>query len=360
MIYRQKEFCVMLHEPALSPTPESLAEDRRLAGGWENMIGALSAFRGSLVLISACEQGFFTNSSDWEMISAISNRCGISEVAAQQLANVTAKLGFGEVSGNRFRLDPLISELFEEGSGRDVRYNVLAFRDEINAWLNMTGIMRGTEPRPSIYSRELFDGNILEFEGITMLNRVDAEELLPTAAHFVQQGDRVLDLGGGDGYYAHRICQMRDDIQVDIVDIKNGFVPSEGLSEGFLEHGIIQHIESDARTFRAERQYDVVFLNELMELFAEDDKLALLQTAAQNLKPNGHLVVTKFPLDNSGTGPGNFPLFSMRMFMKFEDAYLESEAAIIEWAQNLGFKLVTHFSAARVLLVFKKLKGTSQ
>ena len=72
-----------------------------------------------------------------------------------------------------------------------------------------------------------------------------------------------------------------------------------------------------------------------------------------------HLIITKFPMDSLGTSPGNFPLFSMRMFMKFEDAYLESEGALIVWAQTMGLKLVKHFSGARVLLAFTKPKGGS-
>lgn len=346
----------MIAEPAINPTPDSLAIDRQLAEGWEGMIGALSAFRGSLVLISACELGFFTNSNEWEQIEAVAARCKISKVAARQLANVVAKLGFGERTKDQFRLRPEIAALFEIGSGRDVSHNVKAFRIEVEAWLRMVDIMRGREERSADYSCELFFGEILKFEGITMLNRVDAEELIPTATQFVKSGFDVLDLGGGDGYYAHRLCQLYDDIKVDIVDIKDGFVPSERLNEDFLRRKKVRHIEHDARGYKGDTEYDVVFLNELMELFAEDDKLAILQTAADNLKPGGHLIITKFPMDSSGTSPGNFPLFSMRMFMKFEDAYLESEGAIIEWAQTMGLKLVKHFSGARVLLAFTKPK----
>ncbi|MEP6017032.1 MAG: class I SAM-dependent methyltransferase [Paracoccaceae bacterium] len=350
---------VMISEPTIYPTPDNLAKDRQLAEGWEGMIGALSAFRGSLVLISACELGFFTNSDAWEPIKAIAKRCEISEVAARQLANVVAKLEFGERSKDQFRLRPEIAVLFEAGSGRDVSHNVKAFRTEVDAWLRMSDIMRGRADRPEEYSCELYFGEILKFEGITMLNRVDAEELIPAAKQFVKSGFDVLDLGGGDGYYAHRLCQIYDDITVDIVDIENGFVPSERLNQDFLKQKKIRHIEHDARGYKGNTEYDVVFLNELMELFNEDDKLAILQTAVDNMKPGGHLIITKFPMDSSGTSPGNFPLFSMRMFMKFEDAYLESEGALIEWAQTMGLKLVKHFSGARVLLAFTKPKGGS-
>lgn len=333
---------------------ERRCRDLMLEPAWNEIFGKLTAFRQSLVIIAAAELGYFDVVGQPETTLDISRRLNISEVSAGAIANALSSLAIVEEASGYYKVRPDMAPLFAPNSGNDIRYNITALKNEVAVWSKMAGIVRGEAERDVAYSRELFDGGIRKFEGLGLLNRLDAEQMLPRIAPYVSSQCEVLDVGGGEGYYAKRLCELTDVGRVDILDIPTGFSISEEVNAGELARARIRHIPGDARDIGIHDRYDVVLMNELLELFDENDKQVILENAAAALKAGGWLVITKFPLDPDGTGPGRFPLFSVRMHMKFTDAFLESDKFNVDSLLNKGFKVVDIFRLNRTLMIFQK------
>ncbi len=335
---------------------EAQVKDRQVEPAWNDIFTKLTSFRQSTVILAATELGYFDKIEKQETFSEIAQRLGINDVAASVLIRALVSIGIVEEHLSLYKVRPDIAELFVEGSGYDIRFNILAIKKELEIWSQIAGIMKGEKYRDDSYSRELFDGGIEKFEGLGLLNRLDAEQMIPQVASFIQSGDRVLDIGGGEGYYANRLSLLTELQRVDILDIPTGFSISKRVNKDYLTQNRVNHIQGDARSFTAAPPYDVVLMNELTELFNKTDKHLILDNAVANLKPNGLLIMTKFPLNTKGTGPGRFPLFSVRMLMKFEDAYLETDQELAEWVQNRNLQLVYASEQNRTLMVFKNLR----
>jgi ubiquinone/menaquinone biosynthesis C-methylase UbiE len=218
----------------------------------------------------------------------------------------------------------------------------------------MAQVLTGAAERDPDYSRELFDGRIRWFEGLGLLNRLDHEQIVPRLAPYVRPGAAVLDLGGGEGYYARRLCEETELARIDILDIPTGFSISEEVNRHDVASGRVRHWPGDARDLDVAGGYDVVLLNELLELFECADKRSILDRAAAALRPGGWLVVTKFPMSREGTGPGRFPLFSMRMHMKFTEGYLEADDEVVDWAVAAGLCVAEVLKLNRTTMIFQK------
>jgi SAM-dependent methyltransferase len=339
------------------PGDERRRKDLLLEPAWNEIFGKLTAFRQSLVIIAAAELGYFDVVGEPESTKDISKRLNVSQVSASVIVNALSSLGLVEEAAGFYKIRPDIARLFTPNSGHDIRHNIVALKKEVEVWCKMAGIMLGTSERDIEYSRELFDGGIKKFEGLGLLNRLDAEQILPRIVPYIQSQFDILDIGGGEGYYAKRLCELTKLRRVDILDIPTGFSISEDVNADELANERVRHLPGDATDLKLSQQYDIVLMNELLELFNENDKYIILENAVSALKDVGWLVITKFPLDSEGTGPGRFPLFSVRMHMKFPEAFLEPDKVNVDWLKEMGLNLVDFFYLNRTLMIFQKPRG---
>src|SRR5262249_13346177 len=152
---------------------------------------------------------------------------------------------------------------------------IVTFRQENQVWLSMPWILRGAERAPESYSRELLDSRIAGFAGLMMLNRLDAESILEQIQPVLAGAGTVLDMGGGDGYYARRIVESNPSARVDVLDLEGGFDLCLAQNAEAIGAGRIRPIVGDARTFESPDAYDLVMINELLELFPREEKLLI-------------------------------------------------------------------------------------
>ncbi|MDZ7711911.1 MAG: class I SAM-dependent methyltransferase [Rhodovibrio sp.] len=340
------------------PFSRTRAQDLALEPVWTEIFGKMTAFRQSLVIIAAAELGYFDVIDRPESRDEIAQRLKITPVGAAVIVNALAALALVEQTGGHYRLRRDVAKLFRPGSGYDIRYNIVALKKEVDVWSRMAGILTGRSGRDEDYTRELFDGRIRWFEGLGLLNRLDHEQILPKLAGYLPPQAEVLDVGGGEGYYAKRLCEETSLFRIDILDIPTGFSISEEINADRLAAGRVRHLSGDARELDADAAYDVVLLNELLELFEREEKRSIFQRAAAAVRPGGWLVVTKFPLTRQGTGPGRFPLFSVRMHMKFTEGYLEADDDVIDWALADGLSVFEILRLNRTTMVFQKRQET--
>lgn len=208
-----------------------------------------------------------------------------------------------------------------------------AHRAENRVWLDMAAILTGRSSAPDSYRRELLDGRIAGRPGLRAMNRAFAAQIAERLCRGTAPA-RVLDLGGGDGDMAAALLARHPGLRVDILDLASGFAPSAALARRVGAR--LGRITGDARTTRLPARYDLVIVNELLELFGADDKQAILAGAVAALAPGGRVAVVKFTLDRTRTRPPSGALFSLRMRLKTGQGYLESDDEVEEFLRALG------------------------
>ena len=242
-------------------------------------------------------------------------------------------LGFIQRNNSFYYLPPALTPWLRVVPG-NVLKEIVLYQRENAVWLRSAAIISG-EQAPIEYRRELLDSQLGEYPGIQLMNEILAIEILDTFATLIAQAKLVADIGGGDGLYAGLILARNAETSVRIVDLDSGF----GMCDRYREHlddGRLQLTVSDARTVTLEADHDLVMINELLELFPANEKRMILARAVQALAPRGRIFVTKFDLDSDGLTPASSALFSLRMRMKTNQSYLESNDEVVQTLTDLG------------------------
>ena len=255
----------------------------------------------------------------------------MDETLPSQLRPALHGLGLLERCGPEYRLATAMSGAVPpEALLRDL----LHFGEENRVWLRMAALLRGAERAPPSYRRELLDGRIADRSGIRMMNRRLAGPIVAAIAAATGGAARVLDIGGGDGLYAGLLLERGIAAQVDILDLETGFALCDA-DPAHLAEGRLRRIVGDARHPPPARDYDLVMVNELLELFPLAEKRIILAGAVAALRPGGIILVSKFTLDAGAIRPVGAALFSMRMHLKAESD-LETDAEVADMLAALG------------------------
>ena len=106
---------------------------------------------------------------------------------------------------------------------------------------------------------------------------------------YPQQNAAVLDLGSGQGRDALMIAKMGHRVHgVDLSPTGVAQMLQQAKAAGLLVTGEAANIIN----FKPKRTFDIVILDRVLHMLsADDDKLAVLQTAVGALKPGGHVLV---------------------------------------------------------------------
>jgi 2-polyprenyl-3-methyl-5-hydroxy-6-metoxy-1,4-benzoquinol methylase len=233
---------------------------------------------------------------------------------------------------------------------------VCGLHAENKAWLNMSSVLSRKSDAPKEYRLELLEGKISKYQGIQFLNAALGQCILKTIENEVLASTSILDIGGGDGIFSDLILSSFQHVSIEVLDLVAGAYPCQQLKQ--QKHADrLNIIIDDARTFESPGVYDLIIINELLELFPYSDKAAIIRQAAKALAPHGCLVIAKFELDQEGIEPASSALFSLRMRMKTEASYLETDQDVITLLQSHGFTTVDVISFDGIKVVFKALRS---
>jgi SAM-dependent methyltransferase len=315
--------------------PEDLAETdadaRAWLGAWSELMETANAFRRSCLLFTAVQLGVFPMLADAGMkLEELSTRIGIDASSTGILLNGLVATSILRVEDGCYSVPRHYKQLL--GSGADTMLPDLARAARENlVWLRASEILTGQAKAPREYSRELLDGRIVSYPALMKFNRYCASAVLEVAAPHVQRARRVLDLGGGDGIFASLILQANPEATYTILEVPGGAdscIVQQGSDRFRIVYG-------DACNFEPGEKFDLIIVNELLELFGGVDKERIVRRAKVALAPNGAIVIVKFTLTSDGIEPKSSALFSLRMRLKSE-SYLESDAEVFEMLRAAG------------------------
>ncbi len=267
----------------------------------------------------------------------VARRCGTNPPATEKLLNALVGIGCVQVRGGRYRLRRSARSWVLEGGKNSFRDQNLLHYLEWRWWEHCEEYVRTgkplrvhqtmTEEEWGVYQRGMRSG-------IEMPAQWVARHLpLPGTAV------RMLDIGGGHGYFSVAICRRHPQLQATILDLPEAIkyaaplLVREGMGERVV-HRAGNALTEDLGT----AAYDLVFLAAVVHHFDDGTNRQLMQRIGRALRPGGIVAIWE-PVRQNPAGKirqvgGLMDLF----FGFFSEAGTWSAAEVSSWFREAGLE----------------------
>jgi SAM-dependent methyltransferase len=298
----------------------------------------IRGYMPSRCLLTALELDIFAAVGDGANAEQIGTRVHANARAAGILLNALVALGLLSKTGDEYRNTPESSRFFVEGSKDNHRDGLLHTANIWHRWSTLTEVVRAGARVP------IDRGNTPEwtvnFIAGMQRNSRDRAPLVVKALG-TSGVRRILDLGGGSGAYSIAFAKASPDVRCEILDLPE-VVPL--TSEYVSRAGVSAQVSLRAGDMLRDdfgSGYDIVMLNAICHMFAEEQNRDIFRRARQALAPNGRLVVQDFILNPDKTGPLHAALFSVNMLVGTDAGASYSEVEYTSWMKAAGFTEVS-------------------
>jgi SAM-dependent methyltransferase len=211
-------------------------------------------------------------------------------------------------------------------------------------WASLTDVARGAAPAADHHDAAVDDpywrGSIT---GQYELARFSAPEVAG-ALRVPSGARRVLDVGGGHGWFAAELCRRHPGLRGIVLDLPgSAAVGRELIAEAGLSD-VVAHRVGDARTADLGEGYDVALCLNLLHHFPPDEATVLLGRLHGALRPGGTLAVLDLFADPPGghgprlrRHPGMASSCLGLLFHLSSGASVYSTAEVTSWLTAAGF-----------------------
>ncbi|HLZ70842.1 MAG TPA: class I SAM-dependent methyltransferase [Dehalococcoidia bacterium] len=299
-----------------------------------------TVYRLSALLFAALELDVFSLiPAAGAPASAIARALGVEEERLRLLLNPLAGMGILTLrQDGGFALPPAFAALLAHGPEyRGDQF--LRHKEAAGHWLRLAEIVRGDGSSPAYYGELLQSASVQPYlESIRRTNRPHAEAMLRRLADLIPRLRRVLDLGGGHGYYGERLLELNPALRVTVLDVEQSIAYCRERQQDNPNRERFDFLVGDARTHDLENAFDLVLINDLLHYFPMPEKAEIVRRGVRALAPGGTLALMKVRLDAAGVRPPSSALFSLMVFVNTQCAWLESDAEAEELLRQAGLR----------------------
>jgi SAM-dependent methyltransferase len=308
---------------------------------WNRTLEMLRAYRESQVLMTAAQLGVFARLADGEQTAAeLAEGLGADRTALRRLLDAAVSLGLLQKDGDRYRNSPLASACLVPGS--DYYLGRLAQREGAfyRRWSHLPQAVRsGQRPEENVQDEAAGGSDwVREFElALYELARVTGPVVAEALPLPEDRPLRVLDVGGGHGGYSMALARRYPQLSATVYELP---AAAEVASDIIAAEGMSERVDVQVGDFQKEELgsgYDLLLLFGVLVSETDAGKVALLHKCRTALKPGGLLAIRNFCLDETRTGPGEAPLFSLHMLLSTDAGDLATEQQFRRWLLETGF-----------------------
>ncbi|HKE63814.1 MAG TPA: methyltransferase [Micromonosporaceae bacterium] len=255
---------------------------------------ALEAWAGlalSSTLISAAELGVFARLARTPMTSAaLAEDLGLNAEVADMLLQCLHSTGYLTRRRGAYALARRTRRWLDPASPHAVTSFVAACADYQSWWSRLSEVAAGgaiaehhASPADSGYWRRYLSGQ----RDLARLAAGEVARRVPIP----DTATRMLDIGGGHGWYSAAICGARPSLESTIVDLPGSvrigaeLVTATGLAER------VHFVEGNALSVPLGEGYDAILCFNVIHHLRESDVRALFTRARAAIKPGGVLCV---------------------------------------------------------------------
>lgn len=167
----------------------------------------------------------------------------------------------------------------------------------------------------------------------------------------------ILDVGGGMGTHAIKICQFNPQLNIDIVDKAE---MKEQCIKNIKEHGMedrIHFLTGDIRDISLEKKYDGILESNVLHLFSDKINQKLLVKLASALHKGGILIMHDFFLSEDKAKRPVSSIYTLDWMM--QGSFFHAEAQDIkQWVEAVGLEFIKEVQYERIptsIIITKKI-----
>jgi hypothetical protein len=295
-----------------------------------------TGYMASKQLFEASRIGLFSAVAGGEdTVSAIAERCGVSERIARILADAMAAKGLLVRADGRYRVSAdAAAYLTGEDSAVDLA-PFLTFLGEISYphWLQFAHTVDTTEPG----DLQMDDARWATFmAGVMTYNRLHAQEF---GRHVDLAGaTKALDFGGLSAEFALSVMAQNPQLHTTFV-YAAGF--EDGIAEAIEAAGVGDRavVEvGETATAEPQGEYDAVFANHVIHRFSAEENARIFRNLRNAAAPGATLTVLDFFLDDDEEQRGLDALHAGE-YLVIDGTIVYPEAEVRGWLSDAGWEV---------------------
>lgn len=312
--------------PRITPTP---------------IIETTWAFAQSCVLLAAIELDLFTRiAQGMNTPATLAKNAEASDNALRRLLEALSAMAFLQRNGDTYTLTPLSERFLVRGQKSYMGDVVLQNRQEWDAWLHLSDVVRSGQSVRCINEEPL---------GGTFFAPLD-EYLFPIVyplSHMICQrlglgsrlhNTRVLDLGAGTAPGAIAALELDDAAHAVAVDFPEVLERAKTYAQQRCVDKRMEYWSANLESIELPTQhFDLIFVSHVFRVLGAEQTQRLISQCYQSLAPGGRLVVIE---TYNEQGAKLFPyIVSLNMLINTRHGDTFSSQQMRMWLSNPGFQL---------------------
>ncbi|HVE85878.1 MAG TPA: methyltransferase [Myxococcales bacterium] len=147
---------------------------------------------------------------------------------------------------------------------------------------------------------------------------------------------RLLDLGGGHGWFSACLCDRYPGLEATVIDLPGAARAGGRVLESAGRAARVHHVVGDARTAELGTGAGGVLIFQLLHHLSPDESLQLLRRARAALQPGGVLAVLELFRPERATRRDAAPLLGLHYFLTSSAAAYPRQE-VERWIRDAGF-----------------------
>jgi len=302
-----------------------------------------SGFQGPRVLITANNYKIFDHLIKPQSANTISKKLKTDKRATEILLDALTGLGFLKKQNSKYMNTNMASQFLVSGNPY-YQGDIIKHADTL--WKNWSGLDKILKTGDPYHKAQNHDAFILGMHNLAVLK---AKKILKGIC--LKGTRRALDLGGGPGTYAMEMAKQA--ISVTLFDRPETVRIAKRLmnSKFKTQNSKINFIQGDFLHDDFGKNYDLIFISQILHAYSEKDNINLLKKCRKALSSNGRVVIQEFLINEGRTYPLQSALFSINMLVNTEGGRCYSSEEIRGWFLKTGFKKIRKKFVADSVLI---------
>jgi 2-polyprenyl-3-methyl-5-hydroxy-6-metoxy-1,4-benzoquinol methylase len=286
-------------------------------------------YASKLVLLgSAHRAGIFEALAEEKDIEALKHELNADDRALFIVLEALCTLGYVHRRQGKYIITEKAQSLFLESGDDNVGRSLPHFLDIMEAWLKLSGIIKGEKP-------DRIDSDAAAFMN-AMASRPDkvVEETVEHCLIRKSNAKNILDLGGGPGKYSKAFVKkglkavlydLPDTIdyvkiQFGLGDVRNLILRKGDFTEEFVNEFVGE-------------SFDIVFMGNITHIYSDKENRKLIKRSSNILRSGGMIAIEDMVRGRSPMAE----MFAVNMLANTEDGSTYTEAQYREWLTDAGF-----------------------
>jgi ubiquinone/menaquinone biosynthesis C-methylase UbiE len=301
---------------------------------------AIHSYQASAAIFAAHSLGVFpTIHLKPQTSEDVARRCGADPRGIERLLNALVAMGILHKHGATYVVPRELAPYVVPGVDGDATGMLDLSSDLFREWgdlargikegaplhrLSSDALLAGDENRVRKYIRAVHTNSRQAAQRV-----VEMSPLLP--------GSTLLDVAGGSGIFAAEYARVTPDLKAILFDLPPTIEAAQEIltAEGLEDR--VTYRTGDYRSDPFPSPVDAVLLSNLFQTESEEVGRMILAKAREALRPGGTLLVHGVMTDPDETKPTDAVMFSLLMYVLFDQGRAYPSETISDWLAQEGF-----------------------